>query len=107
MPTYEYKCTACGHRFERFQNMNDPALSECEICTGRVKRLIGAGAGIIFRGSGFYETDYKRTEQNKNNGAKKAANSENSSGTEKKADTATEGSAAKTSGAGSGNTADA
>ena len=59
MPTYEYKCTKCGHRFECFQRMTDDPLEECEICQGKVKRLIGTGAGIIFKGSGFYCTDYR------------------------------------------------
>ncbi|NOY80429.1 MAG: zinc ribbon domain-containing protein [Kiritimatiellaeota bacterium] len=63
MPTYEYKCLDCGETFEVFQSMTEPRLSECRLCGGRVKRLIGAGAGIIFKGSGFYCTDYK-----KNNG---------------------------------------
>lgn len=63
MPTYEYECTACGHRFEAFQSIKDGALRKCREC-GRLKlrRVIGAGAGIIFKGSGFYETDYKRSE---------------------------------------------
>ncbi len=61
MPTYEYSCQKCGAIFEVFQSMSDAPL---KICTcgkkGRVKRLVGRGAGIIFKGSGFYETDYKR-----------------------------------------------
>ncbi len=61
MPTYEYECRACGHRFEKFQAMVDPPVRVCPACKKRrVSRLIGAGAGIIFKGSGFYETDYKR-----------------------------------------------
>ena len=61
MPTYDYVCRACEHRFEHFQSMQDPVLRKCPEC-GRLKleRLIGAGAGILFKGSGFYETDYKR-----------------------------------------------
>jgi putative FmdB family regulatory protein len=57
MPTYDYLCTKCGHRFEEIQKMSDPALTKCPSCKGKVKRLIGAGAGIIFKGSGFYVTD--------------------------------------------------
>lgn len=60
MPTYEYECRECSHRFELFQNMTAPPVSICPKCKGPVKRLIGNGAGIIFKGSGFYETDYKR-----------------------------------------------
>jgi len=61
MPTYDYECKACGHEFEQFQSITAGALRKCPSC-GKLKlrRLIGAGAGIIFKGSGFYETDYKR-----------------------------------------------
>lgn len=66
MPTYEYACPKCGHNFEQFQSMRDEPLKKCPKCgkTG-VKRLIGGGAGLIFKGSGFYITDYK----NKSGGA--------------------------------------
>jgi len=60
MPTYEYECKACEHRFEKFQSITARPLRKCPRCGGRVRRLIGAGAGVIFKGSGFYETDYKR-----------------------------------------------
>jgi len=61
MPTYEYSCLTCGAKFEVFQSMRDAPLKVCTCGKrGRVKRLIGRGAGIIFKGSGFYETDYKR-----------------------------------------------
>lgn len=60
MPTYEYKCRDCGHMLEIFQSMNDSALTTCPECGEEsLKRLIGTGAGIIFKGSGFYETDYR------------------------------------------------
>ena len=59
MPTYEYKCDKCGHKFEAFQSIMDEALKDCPECKGRVKRLISTGAGIIFKGNGFYQTDYK------------------------------------------------
>lgn len=59
MPTYEYKCTKCKHQFEAVQKMTDNPLSRCPECRCKVKRLIGAGAGVIFKGSGFYETDYR------------------------------------------------
>lgn len=67
MPTYEYSCQKCGHNFETFQSMRDAALVECprELCAqkrwghGKVKRLLGVGAGIIFKGTGFYQTDYR------------------------------------------------
>lgn len=61
MPNYDYKCDKCDEIFEVFQSMNDPKLTECpkENCDGSVKRLLGTGAGIIFKGSGFYQTDYR------------------------------------------------
>jgi putative FmdB family regulatory protein len=61
MPTYDYQCEKCGHRFEAFQSMNDPKLTDCplEDCDGTVKRLLGTGAGLIFKGAGFYQTDYR------------------------------------------------
>ena len=59
MPTYEYKCTKCDYLFEKFQRMTDDPLKECPKCKAPVKRLIGSGAGIIFKGKGFYQTDYK------------------------------------------------
>jgi len=60
MPTYDYECRACGHRFERFQRMSDQPLKECPECGGSVERLIGGGAGLIFKGPGFYATDYRK-----------------------------------------------
>jgi putative FmdB family regulatory protein len=62
MPTYDYECKKCGV-FENFQTMTSKALSHCPTCKGKVKRLIGAGAGIIFKGAGFYCTDYKKPEK--------------------------------------------
>jgi putative FmdB family regulatory protein len=67
MPTYEYECTKCGKTFDVFQKMNDKHLSLCPDvkCKGKVKRLIGKGSGIIFKGSGFYATDYRKDSQQK------------------------------------------
>ncbi|MDP7395754.1 MAG: zinc ribbon domain-containing protein [Lentisphaeria bacterium] len=59
MPTYEYKCTKCKHQFEAVQKMTDKPLTRCPECRCKIKRLIGAGAGVIFKGSGFYTTDYR------------------------------------------------
>jgi putative FmdB family regulatory protein len=61
MPNYDYQCESCGHRFEVFQSMNDAKLSACPQpeCHGSVRRLLGTGAGVIFKGSGFYQTDYR------------------------------------------------
>lgn len=61
MPTYEYACTTCGKEFELYQSIKDEALKNCTCGqSGQVKRKIGSGAGLIFKGSGFYETDYRR-----------------------------------------------
>jgi len=61
VPTYEYLCAACEHRFEEFQSMSDRPLLKCPECGRRkLRRLFGTGSGVIFKGSGFYETDYKR-----------------------------------------------
>ncbi|HSW44136.1 MAG TPA: zinc ribbon domain-containing protein [Phycisphaerae bacterium] len=60
MPTYDYQCGLCGHRFELFQSITARPARKCPGCgRQKAKRLIGTGAGIIFRGSGFYETDYR------------------------------------------------
>ena len=60
MPTYDYECPACEQTFERFQTITAAALRRCPRCgSRRLRRLIGAGAGILFRGSGFYQTDYR------------------------------------------------
>jgi len=61
MPTYEYKCKKCAHRFELFQGIKDDPAEKCPECGGKVVRLIGSGTGIIFKGKGFYQTDYKRS----------------------------------------------
>jgi putative FmdB family regulatory protein len=62
MPTYEYECEKCGCHFEEFQKMTDPPLKVCTKCGGRLKRLIGTGAGFLFKGKGFYTTDYRSKE---------------------------------------------
>jgi putative FmdB family regulatory protein len=61
MPTYEYECTKCGHTFDAFHSIKDAPLSSCPKCRGKLRRLIGGGMGVIFKGSGFYTTDYKRS----------------------------------------------
>jgi len=60
MPTYEYLCGQCGHKFDAFQKMTDAPLNACPHCSGPLKRLIGSGSGMIFKGSGFYINDYKK-----------------------------------------------
>jgi putative FmdB family regulatory protein len=65
MPTYEYECKDCGYKFEAFQKMSDPAIKLCPKCKKETRRLIGIGAGIIFKGPGFYATDYRKKEDKK------------------------------------------
>jgi len=60
MPTYEYQCHSCGYYFEEFQSIHDKPIEACPKCGGKVKRLLSSGYGFIFKGSGFYVTDYKR-----------------------------------------------
>lgn len=76
MPNYDYRCKSCGHEFEVFQQMSAEPLKVCPECGGEVERLIGAGAGLIFKGSGFYITDYKNkktvTNTPQKNGSKKS-----------------------------------
>lgn len=104
MPTYDYCCTACEHEFEYFQSISSPVKRKCPAC-GRLKlkRLIGPGAAIMFKGSGFYETDY-RSESYKKRAAeeKKAASPSKESKDKSKSDakgdqTKTEPKAEKTS----------
>lgn len=74
MPTYDYECDACGHTMELFQGINDPVEKKCPECKkNKLKRLFGAGAAIVFKGSGFYQTDYR------SEGYKKAAKADKSS----------------------------
>ena len=82
MPTYEYLCEKCGHEFEKFQSMTAKPLRKCPKCgEARLKRLIGTGAGVIFKGSGFYQTDYRSESY------KKAEKKEKEGAAEKKATT--------------------
>jgi putative FmdB family regulatory protein len=62
MPSYDYVCTSCGHEFELVQKMTDPPRKRCPKCRKKVERKIGAGAGLLFKGSGFYITDYRSSE---------------------------------------------
>ena len=74
MPTYQYECDTCDHSFEILQSMLDKKLKKCPQCgENQLHRLIGAGSGIIFKGSGFYETDYKKKESPKSTSGKRSA----------------------------------
>jgi len=78
MPTYDYKCEACGHRFEAFQSIKDDPIEKCPSCGNySVQRLISPGGGLIFKGSGYYITDYR----NKNSSYSQAAKNDTPSST--------------------------
>lgn len=57
MPTYQYKCTECSHRFEKVQSISDDALTTCPECSGKLRKVFGGNVGVTFKGSGFYRTD--------------------------------------------------
>jgi len=72
MPTYEYKCEGCGYTFEKFQTITKGSIRKCPKCSKlKLKRLIGSGSGIIFKGSGFYQTDYRSKEYKEASGEDK------------------------------------
>ena len=71
MPTYDYICEKCQHRFEHFQKMSSEPLKKCIICEGGVKRIVSGGTGLIFKGSGFYLTDYKNNSDKEKKSKKK------------------------------------
>jgi putative FmdB family regulatory protein len=74
MPTYQYECSACNHAFEILQSFKDKKLKKCPECgKNALERLIGTGAGIIFKGSGFYQTDYKSKPSGNEKSTKSAA----------------------------------
>ncbi len=61
MPTYEYQCLDCDRKVEYFQSIHEPPVTECPSCHGKMSRLVSSGTGLIFKGSGFYITDYKKS----------------------------------------------
>jgi len=74
MPTYDYECDACGHKFEHYQSMKDDVLTKCPECKKKkLRRLFGAGAAVVFKGSGFYQTDYRSESYKKGEAADKPA----------------------------------
>ncbi|SRR5690606_14621647 len=80
MPTYDYECDACGHTFDVFQNISEPKKKKCPECgKPKLRRLFGAGAAIVFKGSGFYQTDY-RSESYKKAAAADSKSESSSSG---------------------------
>jgi putative FmdB family regulatory protein len=80
MPTYDYECDACGHAFEQYQGINDPKLKKCPACKKlKLRRLLGTGAAIVFKGSGFYQTDYRSESYKKAAAADKPSSDSSSS----------------------------
>lgn len=90
MPTYQYRCNACKHSFEEFQRMTADALVDCPACKEpSLKRLIGAGGGVIFKGSGFYVNDYGRGGNNPRSADKARSEASSSTSTSDSGSTAT------------------
>lgn len=102
MPTYEYRCTECGAEFERVQKMNDAHISECPECQGEVRRLISKGGGILFKGTGFYATDYRS-----GGPSSESKKSESSSSESEKSESSSSESKKSESGSSAGKSADA
>jgi putative FmdB family regulatory protein len=76
MPTYDYECSACGYRFDELQSFSEPPLTKCPKCKkNKLVRLFGGGGAVIFKGSGFYETDYRRAGQTNGDGKAEKADS--------------------------------
>ncbi|MBL9091431.1 MAG: zinc ribbon domain-containing protein [Planctomycetaceae bacterium] len=93
MPTYDYECDACGHKFEQFQSIKDEPLTKCPECKKKkLRRLFGTGAAIVFKGSGFYQTDYR------SEGYKKSAAADKPSGESSGASTSKSDSGGKADG---------
>ena len=87
MPTYDYECDGCGHEFELFQGINDPVKRKCPECKKqKLRRLFGTGGAIVFKGSGFYETDYRSDSYKKGEKAAKESKSKSDSKSESKSD---------------------
>jgi putative FmdB family regulatory protein len=85
MPTYEYRCQKCGHEFSEFQRIVDPPIKDCPKCSKKscVEQIISGGSGLIFKGTGFYETDYRRKSSGGGDDAPSASGSSKSSVTKK------------------------
>ncbi|MFD4644265.1 FmdB family zinc ribbon protein [Lentzea sp. NPDC058436] len=95
MPTYQYACTACEHRFEAVQSFSDSSLTECPECSGKLRKLFGA-VGVVFKGSGFYRTD-SRSGSSKSTSASSSSETKSSSSDAKSSDTKSTSSSASSS----------
>ena len=90
MPTYDYECRSCKHTFEVFQSIKDGPIKKCPKCGKSVRRLFGGGMGIIFKGSGFYTTDYKRSSAVTGGNGSSRSESKNEPKSESKSDSKSE-----------------
>ncbi len=97
MPTYDYECDGCGHKFEHYQGINDALLKDCPDCgKPKLRRLLGMGGAVVFKGSGFYQTDYRSESYKKAAAAEKpSSGSSESSSKAKSESTATKSSEKK------------
>ena len=96
MPTYQYACTECGHFFEQFQSFTDDALTECPVCSGKLRKVFNA-VGVVFKGSGFYRNDSRAPSPEKSEGGSKeqaASTTDKSSSGEKSSSTTSSSTAA-------------
>ena len=101
MPTYQYACTACGHRLEAVQSFSDDALTECPECAGKLRKLFGS-VGVVFKGSGFYRTDSRSESGQKAKAAAGATSSDSSSSSAKSTDSSSSSNGSSSSNASSG-----
>ena len=98
MPTYEYRCSACGHTFEKFQSITAEPIKVCPECgKKKVQRLIGAGSGLIFKGSGFYITDYRSDSYKSAAKSDSASSSSSSSGSSSSSESGSKGTSSSSS----------
>jgi len=100
MPTYQYRCTDCGHDLEAVQKFTDAALTECPNCRGQLRKVFNA-VGVVFKGSGFYRTDSRKSDEAKANGNGSNGDSATKTKTETKADAGSNGGSAGSSSEGS------
>lgn len=102
MPTYDYVCDACKHEMELFQSISEDPIKKCPNCKkNKLRRLIGAGAGILFKGSGFYQTDYRSDSYKKKAEAESKSQNTSASGESKSTGTESKSASDKSSGGGS------
>ncbi|HEY7593923.1 MAG TPA: FmdB family zinc ribbon protein [Actinophytocola sp.] len=101
MPTYQYACTACEHRFEAVQSFSDASLTECPECAGRLRKLYGS-VGVVFKGSGFYRTDSRSETKSAASSSADSKSSDSSSSSSSSSSGATKDSGSSSSGSSSG-----